>query len=182
MIACSGPGDCEQIERERATGIGLLVDGGSSRGNLLSGEAEEAILTVSRMSAEKRANPGYRAFFANGFNVTRDARPLHLGARARVDGGAPRGTPRRAPARPPQRPLSVDARGALRRRPRPDRLRRPHRHDARPPGRLRDVLELRRGRAPLRASSAPTPSRRFASSTSSSDGSTARAGMRLART
>ena len=29
------------------------------------------ILTVSRMEAEKRANPGYRAFFANGFNVTR---------------------------------------------------------------------------------------------------------------
>ena len=27
------------------------------------------ILTVSRMDAEKRANPGYRAFFANGFNV-----------------------------------------------------------------------------------------------------------------
>ena len=29
------------------------------------------ILTVSRMSEEKRANPGYRAFLANGFNVTR---------------------------------------------------------------------------------------------------------------
>ena len=29
------------------------------------------ILTVSRLSEEKRANPGYRAFFANGFNVTR---------------------------------------------------------------------------------------------------------------
>ena len=29
------------------------------------------ILTVSRFEAEKRANPGYRAFFANGFNVTR---------------------------------------------------------------------------------------------------------------
>jgi len=29
------------------------------------------ILTVSRMDAEKRANPGYRAFFANGFNVVR---------------------------------------------------------------------------------------------------------------
>ena len=51
--------------------IGLLADGGASRGNLLSGEAEEAILTVSRMDAEKRANPGYRAFLANGFNVTR---------------------------------------------------------------------------------------------------------------
>jgi hypothetical protein len=29
------------------------------------------ILTVSRFDEEKRANPGYRAFFANGFNVTR---------------------------------------------------------------------------------------------------------------
>ncbi len=29
------------------------------------------ILTVSRMEAEKKANPGYRAFLANGFNVTR---------------------------------------------------------------------------------------------------------------
>ena len=29
------------------------------------------ILTVSRIEAEKRANPGYRTFFANGFNVTR---------------------------------------------------------------------------------------------------------------
>ena len=29
------------------------------------------ILTVSRIEAEKRANPGYRAFFANGYNVTR---------------------------------------------------------------------------------------------------------------
>ena len=71
LTACSAPADCARIERERATGIGLLVDGGSSRGNLLSGEADEVILTVSRIEAEKRANPGYRAFFANGFNVTR---------------------------------------------------------------------------------------------------------------
>jgi uncharacterized membrane protein YvlD (DUF360 family) len=71
LTACSAPDDCARIERERATGIGLLVDGGTSRGNLLSGEADEVILTVSRMEAEKKANPGYRAFFANGFNVTR---------------------------------------------------------------------------------------------------------------
>ncbi len=71
LTACSAPADCARIEAERATGIGLLLDGGSSRGNLLSGEAEEVILTVSRMEAEKKANPGYRAFFANGFNVTR---------------------------------------------------------------------------------------------------------------
>jgi hypothetical protein len=71
MMTCSNAADCAEIERRHATGIGLLVDGGASRGNLLSGEAEEAILTVSRLDEEKRANPGYRAFLANGFNVTR---------------------------------------------------------------------------------------------------------------
>ena len=71
LMTCSAPGDCAELERRRATGVGLLTDGGASRGNLLSGEAEHVILTVSRMEAEKKANPGYRAFFANGFNVTR---------------------------------------------------------------------------------------------------------------
>ncbi|HEX3268209.1 MAG TPA: phage holin family protein [Gaiellaceae bacterium] len=71
LVACSGPPDCAEIERRHASGRGLLVDGGASRGNLLSGEADEVILTVSRMDAEKGANPGYRAFFANGFNVVR---------------------------------------------------------------------------------------------------------------
>jgi len=36
LMTCSAPADCARIERERATGNGLLVDGGSSRGNLLS--------------------------------------------------------------------------------------------------------------------------------------------------
>src|SRR5205814_6166387 len=71
MMVCSSPADCAEIERRHATGIGLLTGGGASRGNLLSGEAEETILTVSRTEAEKGANPGYRAFLANGFNVTR---------------------------------------------------------------------------------------------------------------
>jgi uncharacterized membrane protein YvlD (DUF360 family) len=71
LMTCSAPADCEEIERRHASGIGLLANGGASRGNLLSGEADEVILTVSRMEAEKQANPGYRAFLANGFNVTR---------------------------------------------------------------------------------------------------------------
>ena len=71
LMTCSAPPDCAEIERRHATGIGLLVDGGASRGNLLSGEADHVILTVSRIEAEKKANPGYRAFLANGFNVTR---------------------------------------------------------------------------------------------------------------
>jgi uncharacterized membrane protein YvlD (DUF360 family) len=72
LMTCSAPADCAEIERRVATGCGLLAGGGASRGNLLSGEADEVILTVSRMDAEKRANAGYRAFLANGFNVTRE--------------------------------------------------------------------------------------------------------------
>jgi uncharacterized membrane protein YvlD (DUF360 family) len=71
LMTCSAPPDCEEIERRHASGRGLLIDGGASRSNLLSGEADHVILTISRMEAEKKANPGYRAFFANGFNVTR---------------------------------------------------------------------------------------------------------------
>jgi uncharacterized membrane protein YvlD (DUF360 family) len=71
LMSCSSPPDCAEIERRLATGEGLLTGDGASRGNLFSGEADAVILTVSRMGAEKRANPGYRAFLANGFNVTR---------------------------------------------------------------------------------------------------------------
>ncbi|MGO9792974.1 MAG: alkaline phosphatase family protein, partial [Solirubrobacteraceae bacterium] len=71
LVSCSSPRDCAQLESRLATGSGLLVDDGASRGNLFSGEAAAVILTVSRMSEEKRANPGYRAFLANGFNVAR---------------------------------------------------------------------------------------------------------------
>src|SRR5262249_37674385 len=71
LMTCSAPGDCAELEERLSTGIGLLTNGGASRGNLLSGEAEACILTVSRLSAEKRANPGYRAFFSSAQNVSR---------------------------------------------------------------------------------------------------------------
>ena len=71
VMACSSPDDCEEIERRLTGGRGLLTAGGASRGNLFSGGAEAMILTVSRMNEEKKANPGYRAFLANGFNVSR---------------------------------------------------------------------------------------------------------------
>jgi uncharacterized membrane protein YvlD (DUF360 family) len=71
IMVCSAPADCAEIERRHRCGRGLLANGGASRGNLLSGEADHVILTASRSEAEKRANQGYRAFFANGFNVTR---------------------------------------------------------------------------------------------------------------
>jgi len=71
LMACSSPPDCAELERRHDTGSGLLANGGASRGNLFSGGADHMILTVSRMEAERSANPGYRAFFANGFNVAR---------------------------------------------------------------------------------------------------------------
>jgi uncharacterized membrane protein YvlD (DUF360 family) len=71
LMTCSAPADCAEIERRNSSGVGLLADGGASRGNLLSGEADHMILTVSKLEEEKRANPGYRAFLSNGFNVTR---------------------------------------------------------------------------------------------------------------
>src|SRR5215208_6953659 len=70
-VACSNPDDCAAIERAHTRDGGLLSEGGTSRGNLLSGGADRAILTVSRLADEKSANPGYRAFLANGSNVTR---------------------------------------------------------------------------------------------------------------
>ena len=150
MMTCSAPPDCAEIERRHA-GHGLLRDGGASRGNLLSGEADHVILTVSRMEEEKRANPGYRAFLANGFNVTRVLvllfwevmLELSASSRAKRRDVRPRG--------PPWRHLPAHARRALRLRSRPDRLRRAPGHDEGPPCDLRDVLELRRGRTPLRS-------------------------------
>src|SRR6478735_6447384 len=120
MMTCSAPPDCAEIERRRATGSGLLVDGGASRGNLLSGEAQDVILTVSRMDAEKESNAGYRAFLANGDNATRTVVLFVWEVILEWTAGL---------------------------RARPDRVRRAHRHDARATRCLRDVLELRRGGA-----------------------------------
>jgi uncharacterized membrane protein YvlD (DUF360 family) len=71
LVSCSDPADCAMLERRLACGRGLLAGGGASRGNLLSGEADESLLTVSRLDDEKRANPGYRTFLANGANSAR---------------------------------------------------------------------------------------------------------------
>ena len=78
------------------------------------------------------------------------ARPVPVRDRARVDRGAPRHPARRAPARAPRRHLPDHAGGDVRLRARPDRVGRAHRHDARATRRLRHLLQLRRGRAPLR--------------------------------
>src|SRR5204862_6388754 len=69
LVACSSPQDCAELERRHATGPGLLADGGASRGNIFSGGADQMILTVSQMEADRSANTGYRAFLAHGFKL-----------------------------------------------------------------------------------------------------------------
>ena len=85
--------------------------------------------------------------------LQRDADPrAHvLGGRARALRLQPGEAARRAAARAPRRHLPAHARRALRVRARPDRVRRAAGHDEGPARDLRDVLELRRGRAPLGA-------------------------------
>ena len=70
LKAVSGPDSVVEVEKKHSTSIGLLREGGASRGNIFSGEADSAFLTVARLGAEKKGNPGYRAFFTNGYNVT----------------------------------------------------------------------------------------------------------------
>ncbi len=71
LLAVSGPDEVVEVEKRLSTGIGLLRDGGASRGNIFSGEADATILTVARLQGDIKSNPGYRAFFANGYNTTR---------------------------------------------------------------------------------------------------------------
>ena len=130
-----------------------------SRGNLLSGEADETILTVSRTEAEKRAKPGLPSLPRERIQRDAGARPVRLGGpRCEDRRWAIRAAPARySPPRSPRRDLSASCAGAMcvivrdlvvfgvltgmmRGR----------------PAVVCDVRELRRGRSPLRVSSAPT--------------------------
>ena len=102
------------------------------------GGGEEVQSRLSGVSRERRQRDAH-------------TRPLHLGSHPRVDVVPACDPPGRASARSPRRHLPVDEGSAVRLRARPDRLGRPHRHDARAARRLRDVLELRRGGTSLGA-------------------------------
>ena len=112
IYACSVP---RGLRRDRAPAgdrrRAARRDGGASRGNLLSGEADEV---DPHRQPHRRANaahnPGYRAFFANGFNVTRTLVLFIWEIVIELTGLDPRGAARRPPARAPRRDLSADAR------------------------------------------------------------------------
>ena len=150
IMTCSAPADCALIEERHSSGNGLLADGGASRSNLLSGDAAQVILTVSRMEAEKEANPGYRAYLADGYNVTRTFVLFFYEVILELSGAARQ---RRRDVRPRgHRSLSYAfmRAGTLRVRARLHRAQHHQRHDDGRAGGLRVLRRLRRGRAPLR--------------------------------
>ena len=151
LMTCSAPPDCAEIERRRGDGDRAShqrrreprqppLRRGRPRHphRQPDGGGEEGEPRLPRLLRER---------------VQRDpvARALLLGGRPRDHLLRPAAPARRPAARPPRRHLPVHARGDVRGRPRPDRLRRPHGHDEGPPRDLRDLLQLRRGRASLRA-------------------------------
>ena len=62
MVSNRAP-DAAEIERRLSTGRGLLADGGTSIGNLLSGDATESILTMSRLGDRIGALGPTRSWF-----------------------------------------------------------------------------------------------------------------------
>ena len=63
LLVSNHPPDAAEIERRLTTGRGLLAGSGSSIGNLVSGDAAEAILTMSRLSDRIAALGPTRSWF-----------------------------------------------------------------------------------------------------------------------
>lgn len=70
VIASSSAADVQQMEERLSTGEGLLAYGGTSRGNLMSGDAPRALLTLSRVK-EKLYSRDFYAYFADPYNPSR---------------------------------------------------------------------------------------------------------------
>ena len=63
LMVSNRPPDAAEIERRLSTGSGLLAGGGSSIGNLFSGDAGENLLTMSRLADPIRALGPTRSWF-----------------------------------------------------------------------------------------------------------------------
>lgn len=70
LMTSSNPKDVAEIERRLSTGEGLLAYGGTSRGNLISGDAPRSLLTLSRVR-EKLYSRDFYSYFADPYNTPR---------------------------------------------------------------------------------------------------------------
>jgi len=74
FMVSNHPRDAMEIERRVSNGRGLLAADGTSRANLLSGDAPHSLLTMStvlRRDRPGRIGQDYFAYFANPYNVAR---------------------------------------------------------------------------------------------------------------
>ena len=62
VLITNRPADAAVVEQRATTGRGLLADGGLALGNLFSGDAPRAILTVSRLGASRSSAEARRTF------------------------------------------------------------------------------------------------------------------------
>jgi len=66
------PADAAEIERRRSTGEGLLAGGGTSRGNMFSGDAPRCTATMSVIRDRSRSKSGdFFAYFADPYGFLR---------------------------------------------------------------------------------------------------------------
>ena len=71
-IVTNHPRDAEEIERRRSDGRGLLHADGASRANILSGDADHSMLTMSTVLRRRRPiGRDYAAYFAHPYAVVR---------------------------------------------------------------------------------------------------------------
>ena len=71
LISSSSPKEVSVLEEERSDGNGLLVDNGTSRGNLMSGDAPLVFTTASTMLDRSRFHPEeLQNFFADPYSVS----------------------------------------------------------------------------------------------------------------
>ncbi len=73
VIVSNHPKSAAEIERRHSDGAGLLAYNGSSYGNLFTGDAERAVLTMSVAGKKKegRAGAGYGRYFSRPSNAVR---------------------------------------------------------------------------------------------------------------
>jgi len=71
-IVSNHPADAAEIERRRSTGAGLLAGGGTSRGNMFSGDAPRCTATMSVIRDRTRSKSGdFFAYFADPYGFLR---------------------------------------------------------------------------------------------------------------
>lgn len=73
VLVSNRPASAAEIQQRHSNGFGLLAVNGSSYGNLFSGDAERAVLTMSNAGKTKegRIGAGYTRYFSRPAQVTR---------------------------------------------------------------------------------------------------------------